>query len=112
MKMNQIEYFEDTKQLFRKFVKPVTIDDVNKRTEWYSYEDKIKEFLEEQLNIKINIYFTNNYKGRYIWRRLPPRNSRRTYNLPWLLHRHFCPRTVRYHGSKRPSDLRCHRTGR
>lgn len=66
MKMNQIEYFEDTKQLFRKFVKPVTIDDVDKRSQWYGYEDKIKEFLEEQLKIKINIYFTNNYKGR-VW---------------------------------------------
>lgn len=64
--INDFKYSEEVKELFNKFIKPVTINDIERKAKWNLYENNIKEFIEEQLKIKINVYFTNNYKGR-VW---------------------------------------------
>lgn len=66
MTTNEIEYFEDTKRLFYKFIEPVTINDLENKNKWIVYENEIKRFIEEQLNIKINIYFSKHYRGK-LW---------------------------------------------
>lgn len=66
MKIEDIEYTQENKELFDEFIKPVVIGDIEKYNTFCLYRDNIKEFLRRYLNININIYFTTNYKGK-IW---------------------------------------------
>lgn len=64
MNINNIEYTEENKLLFDEFIKPVTIDDIDKHNKYNSYRDNLKGFLKDNLMIDINIYFTKGYRGK------------------------------------------------
>ena len=63
----EVEYSETNIRLFEKFLKPVTIHDFENYNKYFvEYKYNIKEFLEKECQIYINIYFTNTYKGK-VW---------------------------------------------
>lgn len=54
----KIEYYKETKELFKQFLEPITVNDYGRFEKYYFvYENNIKQFIKEQLNIDINIYF-------------------------------------------------------
>ena len=62
-----IEYSERNIRLFEKFLKPVTISDLdNYEKYFYNYKDDIKGFLEKECNIYISIWYNETHRGK-IW---------------------------------------------
>lgn len=62
-----IEYSERNIRLFEKFLKPITISDLdNYEKYFYNYKDDIKGFLEKECNIYISIWYNETHRGK-IW---------------------------------------------
>lgn len=58
--MKTIQYHNDTKRYFKKFLKPNEFSDDENLLKYYDiYEDNIKAFVEKELGWNINIYFAN-----------------------------------------------------
>ena len=58
--MKTIQYHNDTKQYFKKFLKPNKFSDNENLLKYYDiYENNIKAFVEKELGWNINIYFAN-----------------------------------------------------
>lgn len=54
----KIEYHKETKELFKQFLEPTTVSDYGRFEKYYFvYENNIKQFIKEQLNIDIDVYF-------------------------------------------------------
>lgn len=57
--MKSIEYYPETKQYFKNFLKPNEFSDNENLLKYYEqYEDNIKSFIERELSWDINIYYT------------------------------------------------------